>query len=268
MSDRDAPEPPPPKATVSEEDGGGRATIPGARCLSLIVIAFAWPAGWALGAYMLMEPDPDQPLLARAFVVGWLIAWTAGGISLLRRLLPFGKRHGHDTEPPEPRATVSEEDGKMRITIPGVGNLDLTIFLSIWLIGWVVGEVAAPYALITSPPGYLLTNVLIAAWLICWTVGGIVVIRAYGFAHSKREEIEIDTTSFTIVRRFWLFPRRRQVFDLSGMCDLRVCEEGIMSFKYRGRTHSFGAALDERKLRRLRARIATRFPSLAQEESP
>ncbi len=165
-------------------------------------------------------------------------------------------------EPPAPRATVSEENGGLRISIPCVRSWFAVVFLTGWLIAWAVFEVLITREIFTARiPLHM--RVFMIGFLLAWTAGGLAAVWALLRSVGGRELVEIDATTLTIWSKTWLFARRR-AFALGAIQDLRV-DTGLR-FDYGARTYTFGSSLDEAELKQLYSRIIIRYPSVAPKE--
>jgi hypothetical protein len=183
-------------------------------------------------------------------------------------------------EPSTPRATISEDGGGLRITIPARRHWFLIIFLAAWLCGWLVGEISVPIRLFDPELGWR-EKLFTAAWTLMWTVGGCLFIYVWLWNISGREVVLIDGVSLTIRRHTRVFTRS-QSFDLTEVRDLRAApvatsfgwglqsagdfwglSGGHIVFDYGAKTYRFGGGVDEAEARQLVSVIKDRYPTLS-----
>ncbi|HEX7512218.1 MAG TPA: hypothetical protein VF464_02505, partial [Candidatus Methylomirabilis sp.] len=71
------------------------------------------------------------------------------------------------------RAIIEGGPEGLEIIIPAGRNLFAVVFLGVWLVGWLVGEVTAIAGLagITSA-GNVAADLFLLVWLTFWTIGG------------------------------------------------------------------------------------------------
>lgn len=152
-------------------------------------------------------------------------------------------------KPPETirsRVTLDEIDG-LRIHIPALRQRFLMVFLGIWLIGWLIGEVMAIVWLVTMALGFSMNpgrgfqgpnagNVpmipFLIFWVTGWTLGGLAVMDALLWQLRGREWIRIDPDGefMTVQRLGTLFPRRTRIYPLSEIRNLRYGPLPLLMF--------------------------------------
>jgi hypothetical protein len=187
------------------------------------------------------------------------------------------KQVGTMIEPTKPRATVTEDPERLRITIPAKRNWLLIPFLSLWLCGWLVGEVAVPLSLITgSDPRHAPPFLFAVVWLTLWTVGGGFALYTLFWQLFGKQMIVINPATLTI-REAVIRPVRSRQLDLTQVRDLRVSPMsfnpwdyggamqfwgiggGVMAFDYGAKTYRFGAGVDEAEAKQLVHQVKRRF---------
>jgi hypothetical protein len=139
------------------------------------------------------------------------------------------------------RVTLDEIDG-LQITIPAARSPFLVLFLSVWLLGWSVGEVTALRTLAAwafgAASGQKFGNAggppapFLIFWLAFWTVAGVVMLDALVWQFRGRETIGVDPDGRTLViRRLGTFvPRRTRTFSIEDVRNLRVSPLGMSMF--------------------------------------
>jgi hypothetical protein len=186
------------------------------------------------------------------------------------------------------RVTLDEIDG-LQITIPAAQSLFLILFLSVWLIGWLFGELSL-LGTLTAPvldgaggPRFINAGgpqvAFLIPWLICWTVGGAVAMDALIWQFRGRETVGIDPDGrCMVIRRLGtLIPRRARTYSMDEVSNLRFAPlsmgmfpspfafrenldlqsqwmgmgAGNIAFDHAGGTRRFGTQLSEAESRRL-----------------
>jgi len=184
----------------------------------------------------------------------------------------LGQSRPVKVEPPKHRATVLEEPGGLRIVIPVKRSWALVAFLSLWLCGWAVGEIAVPVAYARGGGSAL----FLVLWLSLWTVGGVYVMYVWLWIVAGQELVYVDGVSLVITHRTLVFSRSR-AYDFSQVCDLRASPVGFdpwdsssslqwwgigggtAAFDYGAGTYRFGGRLSEAEAKRLVEAINRRF---------
>jgi hypothetical protein len=184
-------------------------------------------------------------------------------------------------QPAGSRVEVRREAGTTRIVIRGRRRPATALFLTAWLGGWAMGEIAAARELLDETSGAGMAFLLL--WLAFWTGAGLLVTYSIAWSLFGREVIAIDGRTLTI--RYAAGPLGwKRAYDLASVSNLRVDPtlpgEGIrprrtpmrpgtvgaIAFDHRGRTVRLGPDLQEPDVAKvidvLRERIAapvTRF---------
>ena len=147
------------------------------------------------------------------------------------------------------RMRVTDDDvSGFRATIGAERNLGMIAFLSVWLAGWAVGELAVLGWIVLVPvlligwglglvPPVLLAKlvhdasgrwpeILIVAfiWFPFWTLAGMIIFRALRWQLGGREVIAIHEGVLELRRETGL-SRRSLAFELSGVRNLRYAPE-------------------------------------------
>ena len=186
---------------------------------------------------------------------------------------------------------TDDEFGGFRVTIPAARNWFLILFLSLWLCGWLAGEVMIPAEAVaaafsgggklTGPPPL----VVLCVWFPFWTVGGFMMMLALAWTLAGREVITLTDEALLLRREIGMLQRSRS-FDLTGLTNLRYAPlvynafsfsfaeswgsqlqmiglaGGAVAFDHGGKTCRFGNSLTEAEASRLIATIRQRhkFP--------
>lgn len=92
--------------------------------------------------------------------------------------------------------SLEEASDGPRVVIPSPFLWPLSIFLSLWLWGWTMGEISAAKGLwhiVRSANSWLavLPGAFLAFWLAGWTVGGVFVWGAFLFSIRGREVVTV-----------------------------------------------------------------------------
>jgi hypothetical protein len=182
-------------------------------------------------------------------------------------------------KPPGPRHTATEERDGLVIRIPAKRNVFIFAFLSLWLCGWVFGEIMAPIGFFTAVQKEPAGAAFILVWLCAWTLGGGVAIYIWLWQLKGCEVVIVSPTALGIKRELLGFGRTKH-YDVSEIRDLRVAPltfnpfdfrsgmafwgvgGGALAFDYGYKTYQFGAGVDEAEARRILQMITTRLPRL------
>jgi hypothetical protein len=177
------------------------------------------------------------------------------------------------------RSTITEDDfGDFWIVIPAQRHVLISLFLGVWLCGWVLGEFSAVFSLITRPP-----SLFLIFWLTLWTIAGLAGFLTLTWNIAGREVIRISEKFLEVRREIGPFAPsktfemsrirslRHSPFDLfAGPKETRVPIRrrvlgGSIAFDYESdffsaiETHRFGIGLSEVESRRLIKTIHQRF---------
>jgi hypothetical protein len=176
-------------------------------------------------------------------------------------------------QPAKPRATIVDEVSELRVTIPAPRNWFLVVFLPLWLIGWVVGEVAVAGSLLTDPPsgGELL---FLVVWLIGWSLGGALFAFFWLWNLMGKEIVTLDDEALTLRYALGSVGWTRR-FDRGEVRDLRLSQStpmdfrstfgwwlggsGTIAFDYGARTYRFARGIDEAEAKQVVAEFWRRL---------
>ena len=124
----------------------------------------------------------------------------------------------------------------------GIGRYVTAAFLSVWLVGWIVGEVFAITMLgvlfssvagafsehlpawsadLVTSGGVAFALLFLLFWLTFWTIGGIAALTHLMRSLVGEDVIGLTDSGFEVVHRAWPF-RRRHAFDRSAIRRLRM----------------------------------------------
>jgi hypothetical protein len=164
--------------------------------------------------------------------------------------------------PPSP--LVEELPGGLRIPMRA-RRVGCTIgFLTVWLMGWSVGEclVANDFFFGTES---LASRLLLLVWLLPWTAFGIACMAVLAFMLNGREILTIDGNGVS---------RRIEAFGIGRTKQWPVGEVGnfraagsFLQFDVRGKTIRTGTDLSESSATRIAEQVIARFPELAEKDA-
>ena len=162
--------------------------------------------------------------------------------------------------------SIEETPEALRIIMPVPRVGCVAVFLAVWLMGWLAGEVSALSALFRT--GTLLNpaSLFLVVWLVGWTAGGLVAGSVLAMLIDGREIVsfsadEIDRRAEAFGRGLnWRYPMAevtnlRPTGDESGVKD-------FISFDHKGKTIRFGTGLNETEAERAVEAVWARFPQL------
>jgi len=175
------------------------------------------------------------------------------------------------------RSTVTSVPGGIEVGIPAPRNYFIAAFITVWLCGWVFGEVNVGAQLLH--PAEKTPIVFLAVWFVGWTIGGVFVVLTLLWLLAGRERVTIAGDEFT-VRREALGLGWTRRYELRSAKNLRVVDAipdgvpfgmrdpygwryGPFVFDYGPRTIKFGAGLDVAEARTVLARILAAKPALS-----
>ena len=172
------------------------------------------------------------------------------------------------------RLTIAGGPGGLEIIIPARRHLLLLLFLGVWLVGWLTGELTVITRLfsrgLNGSEGFLLL------WLTFWTLAGGFAAYIWLWMLAGKERILVGTSTLQ-VKRDVLGLGRTRTYEFYKMRNLRVAPQpagprdtgaalrrsglagGLVAFEYGGETVRFGAAIDEREGRMIVERMKQRF---------
>ena len=162
--------------------------------------------------------------------------------------------------------TIEDTAEELRIVMRAERAGCVAVFLGVWLMGWLFGEVSALQSLFRFETLLNPASLFLLVWLAGWTVGGVVAGGIFAMMLDGREivtftEQEIDRRAEAFGRGFnWRFAMPdvtnvRQTSSDGGVKD-------FVSFDYRGKTVRFGTGLNETEAERIVEAVWRRFPQL------
>jgi len=188
---------------------------------------------------------------------------------------------------PKMRSAITGGPEGLEIVIPARRNIFAVMFLGVWLIGWLMGEIAA-IGRLTSMRG-IGSDLFLLLWLTLWTIGGSVAAYTWLWMLAGKERILMGASTLRVKRDVLGFGPTR-LYDLPKLRNLRVSPlpagprdmgaalrlwgfaGGLIAFEYGGKTIRFGAAIDESEgqmiVERMKQRYAFPETSAAPVEPP
>lgn len=178
--------------------------------------------------------------------------------------------------PPGNRATVSDDNEGLVVSVPARRRMLIVLFLGFWLCGWVMGEVTVIHQLVTGETG---DEVFLIVWLCGWTVGGAFAITAWLWNVAGVERIWFTSAEIRIRRGVGGIGLSKE-YDFAHASGLRAetpalnwgdprssmrfwgLGGGALAFDYGSATIRFGGGLEDSEARQLVDRITARFPAL------
>jgi hypothetical protein len=178
---------------------------------------------------------------------------------------------------PRARATVLDEAGVLRISIPAKRRWFLILSLILWLSMWLYAGIAATGTQITregEPPFFRLI------WLVFWAAGSLFALYALLWMLAGREVVRVAGSEISLRREILGLGRSRE-FDAAAVRNFRSSVVpfnpwdpssalmfwglggGTITFDYGPRTYRFGAGLDEAEAKSLAVMIGSRIPNHA-----
>jgi len=112
-------------------------------------------------------------------------------------------------KPSKGRAIIKQDFNTLQITIPSKRNWFILIFLSFWMIGWLAGESAVIFSLLSSKT-LIAANAFMIFWLVGWTVGGAFVIITILWQLFGNEFIQIEKGVLSIKKNIFGIGRQKQ----------------------------------------------------------
>lgn len=177
-------------------------------------------------------------------------------------------------QPSQRKSQLSDTPRGLEVTIPAPRQILVVLFLPIWLVGWLFGEVSVISELASgSAKGGASAFLLI--WLAGWTVGGAFAIGTTLWMYFGKERVLLTTTSLGIRREALGIGRSRE-YELSQIRNLRVSPEsfsmfnpgngvrvlglggGNIAFDHGAATIRFGAGIDEAEATQIAADLRAR----------
>jgi len=178
-------------------------------------------------------------------------------------------------KPGKRRATISEGAKGLEIIIPSKKNIFIILFLSVWLVGWALGEIMVPRELFSDKPDDA-SKIFLVVWLVVWTIGGIFAIYIWLWNLTGKEIISVNSLSITVKRSLFGYGREKE-YEMTHINNLRVSPQpfnpwnfssglqcwgiggGVIAFDYGARTYRFGSGIDEAEATQLLEKIKERY---------
>ena len=173
---------------------------------------------------------------------------------------------------PAMRTAVSDGPDGLTFVVPSRRQWFAMLFLPVWLVGWLFGEVFAVRGLISGKG----PSLFLLVWLTMWTLGGGLALLGWLWMLAGRERLVVKPG--VLVHRLELFGlHRTREYDLSQVRNLKVSPEsfnpwnmgssfrmwglggGVVSFDYGARTIRVAASVDEAEGRMIVNRIQERY---------
>jgi hypothetical protein len=170
---------------------------------------------------------------------------------------------------PKPRHTVENLGMSTLITIPAARQGCAMIFLSVWMVGWLAGELFALSALVSSFGAWLsrflgwesapfqfdgagggdwMVGGFLIVWLTFWTFGGIMAGRTLLWQLGGKEIIEVSRQGMKISKQYFGIGGVKE-YAAREINDLRLSENqgdsgsNAFEFDYEFDTVEFGSDL-------------------------
>lgn len=187
-------------------------------------------------------------------------------------------------EPGKGRAVIERSGMGLRITIPAPTQAFGLVFMSLWLVAWVVGEAFA-IGKVASGEFYQNPETGLIIWFVVWTLGGGWIIYTLLWQLAGKEIIELNSTTLKQIRRVLLFNRSRE-FAVAKMANIRLAPpapkysngkymiqnpgfgSGAIAFDYGRDTQQLGQGLEEADARHVINEMRECVKSLSPGQEP
>jgi hypothetical protein len=167
-------------------------------------------------------------------------------------------------------ASIDETPDGLRITMPVPRIGCVAAFMTVWLLGWAVGEVSAVRALFSMGTSFAPGSAFLLIWLAGWTVGGVF---AAGTLLMMIDGREVVTVGNGIIRRraeafgkglSWRYPLERcgNLRPTGGSDGDRTFISFDFAAKKGEQTIRFGSGLTESRADEIAERVWAAFPEL------
>ncbi len=135
------------------------------------------------------------------------------------------------------------------------------IFISVWLILWGFGEIAALDSLVLDNEGRE-NPLFLMVWLVGWTVGGVYTFIELLWMLAGEQTVEINRESLKIVKKLGFISFSKD-YEIEHIIDLSICEKeinnktkkhyrssllkqvGFLCFYHKGEKKRFGLDIDK-----------------------
>lgn len=176
------------------------------------------------------------------------------------------------------RHTTEDMGNALQITIPSKKQWFQIVFLCLWLIGWLFGEMMVAGILLAGNRSGAPVPFLIV-WLLGWTAGGAFSVYLLSWQLFGKEIIQVSVQSL-IAERVVLgvgFPKEYsaehvRALRVSALANIQMMSRwsrngqfyglsgGWIAFDYGAKTIRFGNGVDEAEAQQILAEICRRFP--------
>ena len=175
------------------------------------------------------------------------------------------------------RAIIEGGPEGLEIIIPASRNLFAVVFLGVWLVGWLVGEVTAIAVLAgLVSAGNAAADSFLLVWLTFWTIGGCFAATTWLWMLVGKERILMGTSTL-YVKWDILGLGCTRTYELFRIRDLRLAAQanvpkiprvtfrpwgatsGLIAFDYEGKTIRLGGAIEAVEARMIVERMKARF---------
>jgi hypothetical protein len=168
-------------------------------------------------------------------------------------------------KPSSGRAQIFKTGNNLEIQIPTKKSWPGIIFLSLWLCGWLVGEIFSIRQLIIDETP-LFTNLFLLIWVIFWTIGGAAALFTLLWLIAGIEIIKVENGIFEIQKKIlgWIRTKEYQISEIrvlsvnplaegsvtwgkggNGNTNTLKFDTGSIKFCYGAKTLKFGAGIDQ-----------------------
>lgn len=178
-------------------------------------------------------------------------------------------------EPADTRITITDTSKGLHIVMPCRRSWFVIGLLGFWVCGWAVAEVMVAIQFLNgdAPPE---GEFFMLAWFGVWTMSGLVAIYAMLWQIIGKEMVTVHGQTFKTRRDIGGFGFEK-AYDFLQMRELRVGQVefnpmeissslqlwgvggGVIAFEYGGKTHRFGAGLDETEAKQAVTAIKQRY---------
>ena len=182
-------------------------------------------------------------------------------------------------KPSAGRAKIQNNFNGLQIEIPVKKNWFVIIFATVWMGGWVMGEVFALSTLLSSdsPTG---VDLFLLVWVTGWTIGGAFVLYMIAWILMGKEKIELHNGILSLERSVHGIGRKKK-YDIQSIKSLALNPQpeysgwggrrnrntfgltgGTLKFDYGMKTVKFAGNIDEAEAKVLLEKLKAN-PNLA-----
>lgn len=137
--------------------------------------------------------------------------------------------------PPNMRVKITHEDGAMVIITPFRKMWVQTLFLLVWLGGWLVGEIFALTSLFrilsgreNPAEGFFAVGGFLAVWLTFWTIGGFFALYQVLIRLAGKQVIRVTDFQMSVSKRLLGIPFGKEIIYESALVrDLRASDSAL-----------------------------------------